>query len=177
MGATMINVTRLMRLLLVAALLLSALLTACGADQPAAIGEEGTVVVGDSTVGANHHHPMADLDAMPYDVRSAPERTQEAYRFAVANPEAASRVPCYCGCVGLGHLSSYDCYVAEVKDDGKLAFDSHAVGCTICVDITQDQMRLMDDGLSPEEIRGYIDAHYAAFGPPTPLTADAGGEG
>jgi hypothetical protein len=114
-----------------------------------------------------HDHPMAPLDEMPEMVRAADARTQEAYRFAVANPDAAREVPCYCGCVGLGHTSSYDCYVAEAEAGGTLIFDEHAASCTVCVDITQDQMRLMDGGTLPEMIRVYLEDNYAKYGPPT----------
>ncbi len=160
--------------LLVAIALLNALLTACAippeelaADEHAAMAEM-PATTGD-TVLSGHDHPMAAAADLPDEVQAADARTQEAYRFAVANRAAAEEVPCYCGCVGLGHVSSYDCYVAEDTPDEALVFDLHAANCTVCVDITHDQMRLMDAGLTPELIRGYIDSHYAKYGPPTPL--------
>ena len=60
--------------------------------------------------------------------------------------------------------------VAEDANDGTPVFDLHAANCTVCVDITHDQMRLMDAGLTPEQIRGFIDSDYAKYGPPTPLS-------
>lgn len=115
---------------------------------------------------AAHQHPMAALDGMPELVHAANARTQEAYRFAAANPDAARAVPCYCGCVGLGHTSSYDCYVAG-SNNGELEYDLHAANCNVCVDITQDQMRMMDEGASLDAIRAFIDENYARYGPPT----------
>ena len=106
--------------------------------------------------------PMAD---MPMEVHSAPEVVRTAYQFAVANPEVLTELPCYCGCGGMGHTSNYGCYVAGENEDGSLIFDNHALGCSICVDITVDAMRMLDEGQSMTEIRSYVDQTYSAFGP------------
>jgi hypothetical protein len=108
---------------------------------------------------------MADLHAMPMDVQEAPVAVQQAYQFAVANPELLSEIPCYCGCGGLGHKSNYDCYVAGVTDAGDVAFDEHALACSICVDITQDTMRLLRQGKTLAETRQYVDTTYSRYGP------------
>ncbi|MBK8909194.1 MAG: hypothetical protein IPM60_15330 [Rhodospirillales bacterium] len=156
------------------------MLTACAIEPEAEDAHAGmSSNVDPAMVTAGHHHPMAPLEDMPENVRAADARTQEAYRFAVANPDAAHEVPCYCGCVALGHTSSYGCYVAGTDPDGALVFDAHAVNCTVCVDITQDQMRLMDGGASPEAIRAYLDENYSMYGPPTEFrtTNDESGSG
>lgn len=108
---------------------------------------------------------MAALAQMPADAQAAPVAVQEAYQFAVANPDLLQRLPCYCGCGKMGHTSNYACYVAGVDPDGAITFDLHALGCSICVDITQDAMRLLDAGKSPGEIRAYVDSTYAKYGP------------
>jgi hypothetical protein len=52
---------------------------------------------------------------------------QEAYRFAIANPEVLAQLPCYCGCGGMGHKSDLDCFVEEFNPDGTIAaFGYHA---------------------------------------------------
>jgi hypothetical protein len=104
---------------------------------------------------------------MPVSVQNGPARTQEAYQFAVANPEMADEIPCYCGCGGMGHTSSYDCYVAGVDEARVMQFDNHAEFCSICVDITQDTMRMMDEGKSTAEIFAQVEADYGRFAPPT----------
>lgn len=114
-----------------------------------------------------HNHPMAPLTDMPYMVIETEAMVQEAYQFSVANPEIASEIPCYCGCVGMGHKSTYDCYVSGEDANGTLTFDNHAIYCRICVDITQDTMHLLDEGKRIPEISSYIDENYAKFGPPT----------
>jgi hypothetical protein len=109
-----------------------------------------------------HLAPMTD---MPANVRAAPVNVQEAYRFAAVNPDTLTHIPCYCGCGAIGHTSNYACYVSGKKDDGSLAFDEHALGCSICVDITQDSMRLLKQGKSTAEIRAYVDQTYSQYGP------------
>lgn len=155
------------RILLVFVLLSTLALSACAiepeADEQAAMAHAPSLATGP----AGHDHPLAPLEGMPEMVRAADARTQEAYRFATANPDAAAEVPCYCGCVGLDHKTSYDCYVAGSATDGTLGYDMHAVNCTVCVDITQDQMRMMDDGDSPDTIRAWLAENYARYGPPT----------
>lgn len=71
---------------------------------------------------------MVPLDQMPAEVQAAPVTVQEAYRFAVANPDIMKQIPCYCGCGAVGHQSNYECYVAGLKPDGTPIFASHALG-------------------------------------------------
>ncbi|GIV64120.1 MAG: PCYCGC motif-containing (lipo)protein [Chloroflexota bacterium] len=107
---------------------------------------------------------LSPLSDMPMEVQNAPRTVQEAYRFATANPDLMKQIPCYCGCGALGHTSNYDCYVSEVKSGGEIIFDNHSLGCSICVDITQDSMRLLREGKSAPEIRTYIDNMYSKYG-------------
>lgn len=111
------------------------------------------------------HLAMMPLDQMPMDVQSAPVAVQEAYQFNTANPDIMQDIPCYCGCGDIGHTSSYDCYVSNIDDKNNITFDNHALGCSICVDITQDVMRMLRDGKSPQDARVYIDATYSKYGP------------
>ena len=110
-------------------------------------------------------YELAALSALPEEMQQAPRTVREAYQFAVANPEVLKQLPCYCGCGGMGHTSNYACYVAGEEADGSLKFDGHALGCSICVDITQDAMRMLEDGQSVPEIRAYVDQTYSRFGP------------
>src|SRR5829696_2788529 len=108
---------------------------------------------------------MMSMDQMPADVQSAPVTVQEAYQFSAAKPDVMKNIPCYCGCGNVGHTSNYDCYISNVDPQGNVTFDNHALGCSICVDITQDVIRMLRDGESPQEARAYVDATYAKFGP------------
>src|SRR5512138_1125591 len=77
--------------------------------------------------------PMAD---MPANVQAAPSTVKSAYQFAAANPDLMKQLPCYCGCGSIGHTSNYSCYVLD-DANGAITWDDHALGCSICVDITQ----------------------------------------
>jgi Protein of unknown function with PCYCGC motif len=109
---------------------------------------------------------MMSIDQMPMEVQSAPVTVQTAYQFAAANPDIMKDIPCYCGCGNIGHTSNYSCYVSSVDDKGNITFDNHALGCSICVDITQDVMRLLREGKSPQDARAYIDTTYSKYGTP-----------
>jgi hypothetical protein len=115
-----------------------------------------------------HAYRLAPLHEMPPEVQKAPHTVREAYQFAVSNPEVVQALPCYCGCGPMGHISNESCYIQERREQ-TILFDNHALGCQICVDITQDAMRLLDNGKSIPEIYEYVDATYSRFGPPTPL--------
>lgn len=103
-------------------------------------------------------------DHLPAKVRSAPAVVKEAYQFAAANPKVLKAIPCFCGCGSIGHTSNYSCYIDGEAPSGRLDFDNHAMGCSICVDITQDTMRLLKQGRSVPEIRAYVDDVYGRYG-------------
>jgi len=135
--------------LLVLLVILTTLLSACGSR----------------TSSSNHELAMASLVHMSADVMTAPVTVQQAYQFNVANPEVMKQIPCYCGCGAMGHTSNYACYVTGVGADGKINYDTHALGCSICVDITQDTMRLLKQGKTAPEIKAYVDQTYSKYGP------------
>jgi hypothetical protein len=108
--------------------------------------------------------PMLAMDQLPADVQSAPVTVREAYQFAAANPSLMKQIPCYCGCGAMGHRSNYDCYITSVAADDQITFDNHALGCSICVDITQDVIRLSGQGQTPAQIKSYVDSAYSKYG-------------
>ena len=110
------------------------------------------------------HLAMMPMDQMPGEIKSAPVAVQTSYQFNAANPDIMKDIPCYCGCGDIGHTSNYDCYVSNVDDKGGVTFDNHALGCSICVDITQDVMRMLRDGKSLQDARLYIDSTYSKYG-------------
>jgi hypothetical protein len=52
-----------------------------------------------------------------------------------------------------------------VDDKGDITYDTHALGCSICVDITQDTLRLLRQGMTVAEIKTSIDQTYSQYGP------------
>lgn len=146
----MLNKHRLLFAFLALLILLGGILSGCGSS---------------TSRKAEHDLAMAPLADMPMDVQNAPVIVRQAYQFAAANPDVMKQIPCYCGCGKMGHTSNYACYVAEVAADGKITYDPHALGCSMCVDITQDIMRLLKQDKSVQEIRAYVDSTYSKFGP------------
>ncbi len=71
---------------------------------------------------------LAPASQLSERVRGAPPVVQEAYRFAIANPEILAKLPCYCGCNQVGHENNRMCYVQSETADGQVVFDSHALG-------------------------------------------------
>ena len=108
---------------------------------------------------------LAPVSVLPDSVKSAPASVRTAYQFAVANPEALANVPCYCGCGSIGHHSNLACYVKDMSHDGKIVFDNHALGCSICVDIALDVMKMTEEGKSPSDIHAQIVSAFSSFGP------------
>ncbi len=117
--------------------------------------------------GGSKPPESANAAKLPDWAQNASPRVREAYQYAVSHPDELAKYPCYCGCGAMGHTSNLSCYVQEFAADGSITYDSHAMGCGICVDITQDVMRLKAEGQSSPQVRAYIDAQYSPFGPAT----------
>ncbi|HSM56191.1 MAG TPA: PCYCGC motif-containing (lipo)protein [Candidatus Sulfomarinibacteraceae bacterium] len=120
-----------------------------------------------SADNGQHGYTMAPLTQMPPEVQQAPSSVRQAYQFAAHNQDVLDALPCYCGCGAMGHISNYSCYVSGKDENGGLTYDTHALGCQICVDITQDAMRMLGEGQSLDDIYAYVEATYSRFGPPT----------
>lgn len=144
----MVSKTRTFLFLLIVLSLTATAVSACSAGQSSKV-----------------HLYLLPMNQMPADVQSAPVTVQEAYQFASINPDIMKNIPCYCGCGKVGHTSNYDCYVSSIDDKNNITFDNHALGCSICVDITQDVMRMLREGKSPQDARTYVDATYSKYGP------------
>ena len=140
--------TKRLFLLLPTLLITSLLVVACGGGQ------------------AKSSVKLAPVSALPMQMQQAPAAVRTAYQFAVTNPDALRNVPCYCGCGSIGHTSNLSCYVKEFGADGKPVFDTHALGCSLCVDIAQDVMKMTGEGKSPTAIHQTILDTYSKFGPP-----------
>ena len=117
-----------------------------------------------STSSNKNSMKLAPLSEMPDSVKISPETVRESYQFAKANPDILKNIPCYCGCGPMGHTSNYSCYI-QSADNSEIVYDEHALGCSICVDITSDTMHMLTEGKSVKEIRGLIDQRYSPFGP------------
>ncbi len=137
---------------LIFAALLTLVLAACSPTQRAG--------------GDGHPIKLAPMSMLTPEVQKAPTKVREAYQYAIANADVLKQIPCYCGCGSMGHKSNLDCYVQEFKPDGSAVLETHALGCSLCVDITQDVMLLASQGKSVADIRSTIVSTYSKFGPP-----------
>jgi hypothetical protein len=99
------------------------------------------------------------------EIQNAPSVVKAAYQYALSNSDDLKNVPCYCGCGAAGHTSNYSCYVQEIKPSGEVIHDGHALGCSLCVDITQDVMKMTQAGKTKPEIRAAIEQTYSQYGP------------
>ncbi len=80
------------------------------------------------TQGRGNTIKLAPASALPSDLRQLPPEYQEAYRFALANPDILTKIPCYCGCGSVGHMDNRMCYIQSETPDGKVVFDYHGAG-------------------------------------------------
>lgn len=100
---------------------------------------------------------------------------QQVYEFAARHPEVLQYVPCYCGCERVGHTANHSCFVKSRAADGRVTeWDTHGVGCTICIDVARDAMALFNAGSKPVAIRAAIDQKYGSqfrSSTPTPRPA------
>ncbi len=71
---------------------------------------------------------LAPVSQLPQVVRVAPLVVQEAYQYAIANPDTLAKFPCYCGCGNMGHESNLHCFIKDFNPDGSIVFDYHALG-------------------------------------------------
>ena len=110
----------------------------------------------------------ADLPLVPigadHAVR-APELVRAAYEFAARHPEVLNYIPCFCGCERLGHRGNTDCFVGSRDKDGRVTeWETHALGCEICLDVALESMQMHNAGASTSAIRAAIDKKFADRG-------------
>lgn len=70
-----------------------------------------------------HRYALAPESILPPDIRRAPEKVRDAYRFAIANRDVLRYIPCYCGCGSDGHTSNASCYFKDSSTPDKPVFD------------------------------------------------------
>lgn len=97
---------------------------------------------------------------------------KQVYEFAARHPEVLQYVPCYCGCERVGHKGNHDCFIKSRAANGRVTeWDTHGMGCTICIDVARDAMAMFNTGATPAAIRAAIDSKWGSRFPsstPTP---------
>lgn len=86
---------------------------------------------------------------------------QQVYEFAARHPEILSYIPCYCGCERVGHKANHDCFVKSRDAQGHVTqWDTHGMGCAVCLGVGRQVMAMFNKGMSVQEIRAEIDRTY-----------------
>jgi len=119
-----------------------------------------------------HVGPLPALPRVSFEPSKPWAVIQQVYEFAARHPEVLQYVPCYCGCERQGHTANHSCFVKSRATDGRVTeWDSHGVGCAVCLEVGKDAMDLFNKGTKPAAIREAIDRKYASHFPsstPTP---------
>ena len=141
---------------------------------------------GGSTAPATRPEPdprrlADDLPLLPQGVAMAARPVgvvRATYEFAARHPEVLEYVPCFCGCERGGHKGNHDCFIAGRDANGRVTtWDSHAIGCEVCLDVAYDAMQMHNSGTSVWAIRDAIEKKYAPHyegHTPTPMPKRGG---
>ena len=117
--------------------------------------------------------PLPPLPVIPNFVPRSAEVISDAYAFAARNPDVLEFVPCFCGCETAGHRGNADCFVRARNADGSVkTWETHGMGCAVCIDVAHDAAQLHRSGASVRDVRAAIEATYEPRFPrktPTPL--------
>src|SRR6186997_1267887 len=136
--------------------LLAAVIVAAAAAGPSAQG--GVVVMKPAPPG-----PLPPLPIVNYTPARPMPVVQQVYEFAARHPEVLQYVPCYCGCEREGHTANHSCFVKSRATDGRVVeWDTHGLGCAICLDVGREAMALFNSGMKPLAIREAIDKKYGS---------------
>jgi hypothetical protein len=85
-----------------------------------------------------------------------------AYEVAARHPEVMRYVPCFCGCGQIGHKDNHDCFVTARNSANKVVgWETHALGCEICVDVAYQAWQMFNTGATVSAIRDAIEKKYA----------------
>ena len=156
-------------LLVLLGLLASGLLGGCAGGHAATMtATPGDMATMAPTAAASHDSmammSVAEAQALwaarPAFVSGASADTQEAYAFALSAGGAIQYMPCYCGCVGMGHRSNLDCFLRRSEGPAASGFEEHASNCDVCVQIALTTKHMLAGGSSLSEIRAAVDATY-----------------
>jgi hypothetical protein len=117
-------------------------------------------------------YALPPLPTVSFDPVEPVPVLKQVYEFAARHPEVLQYVPCYCGCENVGHKANHDCFVKSRSADGRVTqWDSHGMGCAVCLGVGRKAMAMFNQGMSVPAIRAAIDKEYGSHFPshtPTP---------
>nr|WP_245726260.1 PCYCGC domain-containing protein [Marininema mesophilum] len=126
-------------------------------------------------VNGDIREATAGKEHLPSFLNETNSDVKRVYRLAAKHAKTLEKMPCYCGCgESVGHKNNLDCFVHELKKDGKITWDSHGTKCSTCLDVAVKTAELKEKGKSDLEIRKYLDNQYKdSNGKPTPTPMPA----
>lgn len=103
----------------------------------------------------------ASVEILPSFLGGKPEEMQMVYAAAGKAADLLDWIPCYCGCgESAGHISSKNCFVNEIREDGTVVWDDHGTRCLVCMEIAVESIKMQLEGKSINEIREAVDNAY-----------------
>lgn len=103
----------------------------------------------------------ASLSDMPSFLAGESEYVKLSYAAAAKLKDTLRYIPCYCGCgESAGHRSSLNCFIAGVREDGRVVWDDHGARCGVCQQIALQSAKLKSEGSSDSDIRRFVDETY-----------------
>ena len=103
----------------------------------------------------------ASSDILPAFLDKQSEDMKLVYQAAVKANDVLKWMPCYCGCGdSAGHKSNFNCFVQEIKENGKVVWDDHGTRCAACLETAIASIQMVQEGKSLVEIRNKIDETY-----------------
>ena len=103
----------------------------------------------------------ASIEVLPSFLADKPKEMQMVYEAAGKAADLLDYIPCYCGCgESAGHLSSKNCFVNGIREDGTVVWDDHGTRCLVCMEIAVQSIKMQQEGKSLPEIRETIDNTY-----------------
>lgn len=103
----------------------------------------------------------SSADALPAFLDSQSEDMKLIYEAAAKANDVLQWMPCYCGCGdSAGHLSNFNCFVNEIKENGEVVWDDHGTRCSACLETAIMAINMTQQGKSLKEIRNTIDEVY-----------------
>jgi len=156
-------------------LLVAACVVAVSAEQRSPSSSSSAPAARPSLIVPQKPAPPGALPALPvvsYKPSMPMADVRQVYEFAARHPEVLQYVPCYCGCEQQGHRSNHECFVKSRAQDGRITeWDSHGIGCAVCLGVGARAMALFNEGKSVADIRATIDREASRYpsSTPTPL--------
>lgn len=100
-------------------------------------------------------------EVLPTFLEGQSDDMKLVYEAAAKANDVLKWMPCYCGCGdSAGHISNFNCFVHEIKDNGEVVWDDHGTRCAACLETAVTAINMTQQGKTLEEIRNAVDEAY-----------------